>query len=505
MATSIAIIGAGISGLSAGIFARLNGFDVTIYEMGQKAGGVCTSWEREGYSVNGSIHWLVGSAPGTDLYDMWRQLGVIEGSTFHNHSCFVEYKDLNGRDVHLYTDIHKLKKHFLEIAPLDEEPIDELIEAIETVAKNTFPLDKPFELFNAWDWTKVMLAHFPAIRVMGKYNAISIHDFAQRFKSDTLRKAFEYFWSPQMSMTFFLIQVAYAHQGSAGYPLGGAGKFVERMVKRYQDLGGKIAYGQKVTDILVNDRQAVGLELNGRDIIHADYIVSAADGHTVLYDLLGEEYIDEKTKKAYQTLKTFPSLVYFSAGVARTFEEVQPSIAGINFPLSKPIQIGKETLQRLNVQVFNFDPTLAPSGKTLLTAMIETDYTYWKELYDAGHDGYQAERDRISKELVDAFDHYLGHIKDRLDFTDLATPITYHQWTGNYHGSYEGWLPTTEATKIRLPQHFKGLDRFYMCGHWVTPGGGMPPAAFTGRDAIQLICRKERKHFTTVGVAEHTI
>ncbi len=46
MDKTIATIGAGISGLSAGIFARLNGFDATIYEMGQKAGGVCSSWER---------------------------------------------------------------------------------------------------------------------------------------------------------------------------------------------------------------------------------------------------------------------------------------------------------------------------------------------------------------------------------------------------------------------------------------------------------------------------
>ena len=117
MTKIISIIGAGISGLSAGIFARLNGFDTTIYEMGQKTGGVCSSWERKGYYVNGSIHWLVGSAPGTDLYNLWHQLGVIEGNTFHNHSSFIEYKDLKGQQVHFYTDIEKLKNHFLEISP----------------------------------------------------------------------------------------------------------------------------------------------------------------------------------------------------------------------------------------------------------------------------------------------------------------------------------------------------------------------------------------------------
>lgn len=37
-----------------------------------------------------------------------------------------------------------------------------------------------------------------------------------------------------------------------------------------------------------------------------------------------------------------------------------------------------------------------------------------------------------------------------------------------------------------------------MAGHWVTPGGGMPPAAYSGRDVIQLICKKEKKYFKTL-------
>jgi len=82
-----------------------------------------------------------------------------------------------------------------------------------------------------------------------------------------------------------------------------------------------------------------------------------------------------------------------------------------------------------------------------------------------------------------------------VDFTDTATPITYKNWTGNHNGSYEGWLPTPEAAQLKLPTHFKGLRLFYMRGHWVTPGGGMPPAAYSGRDAVQLICREEKNIF----------
>jgi len=495
MTKSVAIIGGGISGLSAGIFAQLNGLRATIYEMGQKTGGVCSSWYRDDYYVNGSIHWLVGSAPGTDLYHLWHQLGVIEGNTFHNHNSFIEYKNLHGQDLHFYTDVDKLRKHLLEISPADEEVIHEMVEAIQTIASNTFPLDKSFELLNAWDWTKIMFSNFSAIMAMGKHNQLSIKDFAQRFQSEVLRTALENFWASDMSMTFFLMQLAYAYKGTAGYPLGGSGKLIEKLEQRYRDLSGTLALGKRVTKILIDDGRARGLELNGSDTIRADYIISAADGHTVLFELLGEQYIDEKTKNAYRTLKTFPSLIYFSAGVDRTFSEVPPSIVGINLPLTEPLAVGSYTHERVTFQIYNFDPTLAPEGKTLITAMIDTDYASWKNLYDTGQEAYRAERQRISHALVEALEQALGDVKERVEFTDTATPITYKNWTGNHNGSYEGWLPTPKAAKIKLPTHFKGLANFYMAGHWVAPGGGMPPAAYSGRDAVQLICRDEKIHF----------
>ena len=48
MADSLVIIGAGVAGLAAGCYARMNGHDASIFEMHDKPGGVCTSWQRKG-------------------------------------------------------------------------------------------------------------------------------------------------------------------------------------------------------------------------------------------------------------------------------------------------------------------------------------------------------------------------------------------------------------------------------------------------------------------------
>jgi thioredoxin reductase len=47
----ILIIGGGIAGMSAGIYARQNGYRTTILEMGTNSGGQLTAWQRQGYTL----------------------------------------------------------------------------------------------------------------------------------------------------------------------------------------------------------------------------------------------------------------------------------------------------------------------------------------------------------------------------------------------------------------------------------------------------------------------
>lgn len=72
---SLIIIGAGIAGLSAGIYARKNGYDVSIFEMHDRPGGMCTSWKRGGYVFDYSIHNLAGTGERSGLRRVWEELG----------------------------------------------------------------------------------------------------------------------------------------------------------------------------------------------------------------------------------------------------------------------------------------------------------------------------------------------------------------------------------------------------------------------------------------------
>ena len=77
MEKSIIIIGAGIAGLSAGCYGRMNGYRTQIFEMHTSPGGLCTAWKRRGYTFDGCIHYLVGARPGLSFYRLWEELLLI--------------------------------------------------------------------------------------------------------------------------------------------------------------------------------------------------------------------------------------------------------------------------------------------------------------------------------------------------------------------------------------------------------------------------------------------
>lgn len=494
--TDIAIIGGGIAGLSAAIYARMNGFSATIFEMGDKPGGVCASWEREGFLVNGSIHWLAGSAPGDDLHEMWMQLGVLDDHPRLDPARFGLFRDLAGTDVHLWRDPDRLEAHLLAISPEDAQAVKDMCRAIRVFRDARFPLGRAFELLSLTDWIAIFARNMPMMMAHRRFGAVSMEEFASRFRHPALRGMLEHFWTPGMSMQFFLMQLGFAARGSAAYPLGGSGPFVEKLVKRLEGLGGKIVTGARVARLIVEDARACGLALEDGREVRCDHVIAACDAEQLFSRLLpGGAAL---RPAGLDALEPFPSLCYFSAGVTHDFGDLPIVTMGHNLPCSPALEVGGVRHERVTVQVYHFDPTLAPRGHTLLTAMLDSDYDWWRAKEAEGEDAYRAARLAVADALIAALESHFPGLGQSLVFRDLATPITYERYTGNHRGAYEGWLPTPDAAGITLPTHFQEPRNFWMAGHWVAPGGGMPPAAYTGRNAIQLICERAGRDFVAV-------
>lgn len=496
MRKKVLIIGGGMAGMSAGAYLQMNGFDTKIFELNDTPGGVCTAWKRGDYTVDWCLHWLVGSGPGDGLYERWNELTDMSRIEIVDHEEFMRVEDEHGNQLRVFTDLDRLQAEMLEKAPEDKEKIKEFVHACKKFTDMELPNEEPVATANLWNKAKSMWKLLPYLGALGKYSRVSTADYAATFQNSLLQKAIANLFAPETPILFCMMTLAWMHKKTAGYPIGGSLRFSQRIANRYEQLGGTFHFGSRVSKILVENDRAVGIQLANGEIHRGDYVVSAADGHATIYDMLEGKFVSPELEHAFQAGKTFPSLVFVALGVSRSFHAVPHSYI---FPLKEPLHIDPETdVHDLHLRVHNFDPTLAPFGKTLVTTMIETrNYPYWQDLQHNATATYESEKQRIANEVIQILEDKIGELRDFVEMTDVSTPATIIGFTNNWKGSFEGWLATTETGFNQLPQTLPGLDNFYLCGHWVAIGGGVPTAMMSGRAVAQLICQKEHKHFET--------
>ena len=131
-----------------------------------------------------------------------------------------------------------------------------------------------------------------------------------------------------------------------------------------------------------------------------------------------------------------------------------------------------------------------------MKVQLDTDYDYWEELYKDPAE-YREEKERIADQVVAHLDRRFPGLAGQVEMRDVATPMTWVRYTGNWKGSYEGWMMTKDTFMMDMSKTLPGLEKFYMAGQWINPGGGMPTAVMSGNYTIQMICKKDSKPFVT--------
>jgi phytoene dehydrogenase-like protein len=502
MTQSIIIIGAGIAGLSAGCYAQMNGYKSRIFEMHDKPGGLCTSWTRNGYTFDGCIEWLLGSKPGTAMNRMWQELGAVQGRRFIDYAVFQRIEGSDGQALSIFANLDQLERHMKALSPADSTVIEELC----NVGRRFTPfvdLDSPSGMIEG---IKIGIRMLPFITLMLKYGKITTEAFASRFSDPFLRQALMAFADVNggigLPVAGLMYTPAAMHIGDGGYPIGGSLEFAQAIERRYLDLGGEMHYTSRVDKILVEvdpsgrgDR-AIGIRLVDGTEHRADVVISAADGHATIFNMLAGRYASDRVRDYYEKRSIYPSWVQVSLGVACNLSDEAQTVS---YLLDEPIDIAGEKITRIDIRHFCLDPSMAPSGMSSMVVRFIGDHAYWKAIYEDS-ERYEKEKKNIAAVVIERLEHWLPSISGKIEVVDVATPMSVERYTGNWQGSRMGWLITTDTimgmTK-GMDKMLPGLKEFYMCGQWVEPGGGLPTVAGSGRGVIRMLCNKDKKKFST--------
>lgn len=103
--------------------------------------------------------------------------------------------------------------------------------------------------------------------------------------------------------------------------------------------------------------------------------------------------------------------------------------------------------------------------------------------------------------VIDVLNKRYPGLRDSVEVVDVATPVTYERYTGNWKGAFAGWALSTRKMSlmmgIGMDKILPGLSNFYMIGQWVEPGGNVELSCASGRDVIKDICSNLGKDFIT--------
>jgi len=450
------IIGSGVAGLSTGCYLQMNGYETQIFEAHNLPGGVCTAWKRKGYTIDNCIHWLVGSSPSDSFYRLWNELVDMKSRKFVDSEEWMRVETPDGRYMRVFTDIDRLEQEMLEKSPSDERLIRSFTGAARRFIGFHLPVEKAPELFGPMDGLKMILGLLPFMLPLRKWVGISMQQYADKCRDPLLKRTFESMFTPETNVLFVLMTIVWMHKKSAGFPIGGSLEFARQIEKRYLELGGKINYRSRVAKISVKNDAATGIVLASGEEHASDIVVSAADGHSTIFDMLDGRYIDAKIKSYYDSYETFPSYLLVSFGVARKLDDYPRE--AIVFP-EKPLTTDRiPKYEGVMIRVFSFDPTMAPVGKTVITVWVLTrEYEYWDNLKRTAPEQYEAEKNKIAEAVLELLEKRFGDVRSKVEMTDVCTPATFMRYTSNWKGSFEGWLWTPKIGLGGLRKTLPGL------------------------------------------------
>jgi len=483
MSRQVIVIGGGVAGLSAAIYAGRSGFDVTLCEQHSIVGGMCTSWRRKGYLFEGAIHWLTGSSPKTQVYQMWKETGALDDNIkVYLHEVFrsIEWE---GKTLNLYRSIDKTAKHLLEFSPADKKEILKLVKMVKLFTRMQMPV-MDIKGVKARNPKRLplgsMFKMMPALPIFSKMNKLTCNEYFEQFRHPGVRKLLK-FIPEGYSASAVIFTLATLETGDGGYPEGGSLAMTERMAQTFKNLGGKLLLNTKVNKVVIENGAVTGVKLEN-ETLSADAVIVTQETIAALDKLFdtppNDAWLQELREKTKPAVCTFISM-----GVRAQLPEIIQE-----WQLDEPIKYAGKDVTEIGFSNYAVYEGYAPKGCTAVTTALMGDtYDFWKKAKEEGR--YDKEKRALAEQISRAFCRKYPQAEGNIEVIDIATPLTYERYTGAYHGSWMTIQGPGDKVKT-YPGFVQSVKGLYFSGHRIIPPGGHPSALAAGRMAAQMVCRQ---------------
>lgn len=483
--SKIVIIGGGVAGLTAGICARLNGYEAVIFEKHRIAGGNLTGWDRGGFHIDNCVHWLTGTNPVTPQYRLWVETGALGDVEIYQADSLYTYETASGK-LCLSRDVNRLHADMLALSPRDDREIDAFIKALNA-AKTIIEVSSKSN-----DKRATMSELLSSLPLLLHYHRMTAHELGQRFSNPVIQGFMECLFPADFGALGLLVAMATFCSDNGGVPKGGSLMMAQRMTERFVSLGGELHCGMAVTGIGINGKRAVSVTTDKGETFNADDVILAVDPAFAFGKLLDKSYMPLPLKRLYD----HPSVSRFSSfHCAFSCELSDPPFHG-----DRMVKIPKELQNVLRseyliLREYSHEEGFAPEGKSLIQTMhycTEDECRFYIRMKERPAE-YRALKKEISDEIAGLIVSRYPELSGKLHCIDTWTPATYKRYTGADIGSYMGFAFPPKLNPIFMNGRIKGLSNVYLATQWQQAPGGLPVASKAGEAAVKAIMKRDKR------------
>ena len=446
---TIAIIGSGIGGLTAGNLLTGKGHHVTIFESHTSPGGYTAGFRRKGFYFESGT--LAFESSGVFLKTM-EDLDLKDS---------VHLVKAQNRMVSPYYDFRfesceGFREALAAAFPSEKTAVNACFAEISAVSEAMRPfVKKPYPMqFSGLGTAKAMLPYLTSgpkvFKLFKKYKGQSVNDIADRHfhKGTPLHRLITNLGYPRMGISglagyFAMISEDYWHVGE------GMQHLADVLADRFRRNGGDLRLDAPVEKILTKDGAAAGVVSRGVPF-EADAVISACDFKRTFLELLDDPSLIppvqlENIRKAAVSEGIFT--VYLGLHVSN--EELRRSLRAHTVAYS-PLAYDLDFEDPNDLAHFSkcgfglhslslINPALAPEGKSSL--MIQAICpTRWQNNWHKGdQEKYSVLKERVKATLIERAESIVPDLGSQIEFEDAATPLTYERYTGNTEGATSAW------------------------------------------------------------------
>ena len=518
----VIVVGGGIAGLIAAAYLSKAGYATLLCEKHSACGGLVNSFERDGFVYDGGIRAMENSGV---LFPMLKHLGLEVEFVPNPISIGIEDQIIPVESEASLSDYQGLLQAMYPESRAEIAAISDQIRLIMHYMKVQYGINNPIFLDMKQEREYMLKAVLPwmvqyAITApkIGKLNE-PVMDFLRRYTANQslLDIISQHFF--QQTPTFFALSYLKLYL-DYHYPLGGTGKFVEKLVAFIQAHQGTILTETEITRV---DPQARLLTDAQGDTYGYRRLIWAADQNAFYRALDTGSIADQKTRQAiaqrkqaiagktgndsvltmYLGVDLDPA--YFASRHSGHFFYT-PSRRGQSQTGPIPVDADRETIEQWLAQFFALttyeiaipalrDSTLAPAGKTGLIISVLFDYRLTRAIEAAGW--YEAFKTRCEEAIIDTLEAAIYPGLRRAIFQRFsATPLTMAELTGSWQGAITGWAFTNQPipAESRLPKIMNAIRTpvpgVYQAGQWTYSPSGLPISIITGKLAADRVIKE---------------